>query len=162
MGRSTQWLTETANDGDSMGRPRRDVGQRVHGGPSCRVVVERNVGTTAAWRQRMSDQEFWEKVLGDAAWLFYGELQDVLPDFLEDVLEKPFDEWGFDRDMERDFAVAYWLLISELVRLDLYEYGTSPRGGWLTDKGKRFVRIFKEKMAAGKNPFDNYGAEESQ
>jgi len=46
--------------------------------------------------------------------------------------------------MEPDFAVAYWLFISELTALNLYEYGTSPRGGWLTDAGEMFKKIILE------------------
>lgn len=30
-----------------------------------------------------------------------------------------------------------WLLINALCKADIIEYGTSPRYGWLTDKGKR-------------------------
>jgi hypothetical protein len=39
---------------------------------------------------------------------------------------------------------AYWLFISLLVANDMYEYGTSPRGGWLTEKGKRLKKIVIE------------------
>lgn len=30
-----------------------------------------------------------------------------------------------------------WLLINVLCKRDIFEYGTSPRYGWLTDKGQR-------------------------
>lgn len=39
--------------------------------------------------------------------------------------------------------VACWLLISTLCHADIIEYGTSPRGGWLTPEGialRDFVR----------------------
>lgn len=33
-------------------------------------------------------------------------------------------------------APVAWLLINALCHADIIEYGTSPRGGWLTEKGK--------------------------
>jgi len=38
-----------------------------------------------------------------------------------------------------------WLLINILCRADIFEYGTSPRYGWLTGKGKRLSDFVKSK-----------------
>lgn len=104
-------------------------------------------------RATQSDAEFWDEILNNAAWLFYGDLDEHFAAFVRHVFAgmEPsphvgfsFSPWGFRRDnpMVADFAVAYWLFLSELVRLDLAEYGTSPRGAWLTADGQRFKRIF--------------------
>ena len=34
-------------------------------------------------------------------------------------------------------AVIAWLLINALCKADIFEYGTSPRYAWFTEKGKR-------------------------
>ncbi len=86
--------------------------------------------------------EFLSEVLDDSCWLFYGELDELLPDFLEDVFSHELKDHGFgDSKMEEHFYLPYWLVLSEMVRLDLAEYGTSPRGAWLTEKGKKFKEI---------------------
>jgi len=43
--------------------------------------------------------------------------------------------YGF-REVEAQFgSLAGWLLINALCGSDIFEYGTSPRYGWLTSKG---------------------------
>ena len=88
------------------------------------------------------DLEFMAEILDKAHWLFYGDLDEHFTDFLKSVFRYELKEWGFgDVKMEPHFAVAYWLFLSELVALDLAEYGTSPRGAWLTTKGERFKHL---------------------
>lgn len=115
-------------------------------------------------RDNTSDDQFFFEVLNAAAWLFYGDLDEHFGDFVARVFDgleehasgpPSFGRFGFNSHeqsftpLASDFAVAYWLFLSELVRLDLAEYGTSPRGAWLTEDGKRFRRIFEEKRASG-------------
>jgi len=38
-----------------------------------------------------------------------------------------------------------WLMINILAHKDMIEYGTSPRYGWLTDKGKLLKEYLKDK-----------------
>ena len=88
------------------------------------------------------DLEFLTEILNESAWFLYGDLDEYFDGFLRRVFAKDLRDWGFsDVELEPTFAVAYWLLISELVRLDLVEYGTSPRGAWLTEKGERFKSL---------------------
>ena len=88
------------------------------------------------------DLEFLAEVVEKAHWLFYGDLDEHFDAFVRRVFQHEFKEYGFeDVKMEPDFAVAYWLFLSELVALDLAEYGTSPRGAWLTEGGKRFKKL---------------------
>lgn len=72
--------------------------------------------------------------------LTYGELSD------EDVLDafKTILQWKADGVFisdeipESKYTVTeYWLYLSLLY--DCVEYGTSPRGGWLTDLGKKIL-----------------------
>lgn len=55
--------------------------------------------------------------------------------------------------------VTAWLLINTMCRADVFEYGTSPRYGWLTPKGERLLD-FIASMTAGElvticTEFDN-------
>lgn len=91
------------------------------------------------------DIDFVEELLGKASWLFYGDLDEYFDDFVKKVFSHELKDWGFgDVKMEPDFATAYWLFLSELERLNLVEYGTSPMGAWLTPDGERFKKIIME------------------
>lgn len=89
------------------------------------------------------DMEFLDDLTNRASWLFYGDIEYSFSDFLRKVFKKDLIEWGF-ADLEGDFNTAYWLFVSEMNRLDLVDYGTSPRGAWLTEDGERFKRLFKK------------------
>ena len=83
-------------------------------------------------------------VLEESHLLFYGELYDYLDTFLTRVFSHELSDYGFGKvPMTHDFATAYWLFVSWAVEADLIEYGSSPRGAWLTEKGKRFKRIIQ-------------------
>ena len=85
--------------------------------------------------------EWLAEKLEDSAWLFYGEFEGYLGQFLRQIFQKEPSDYGFDESLPNDFQVAYWSVISEMERLRWFEYGTSPRGGWLTKDGKRFKQI---------------------
>lgn len=44
--------------------------------------------------------------------------------------------------------VVAWLLINTLCRADVIEYGTSPRGGWLTENGKALAEYVRSRSVA--------------
>lgn len=95
---------------------------------------------------KQEDIDFIEtELLDKASWLFYGDLDEHFDDFLKKIFSHELTHFGFDKaKMTPDFSVAYWLFISELISLDFAEYGTSPRGAWLTEKGKRLKKIVLE------------------
>lgn len=45
----------------------------------------------------------------------------------------------------RHRATVVWLLINTLCGADLIEYGTSPRGGWLTKQGEALKSFIDSK-----------------
>lgn len=90
------------------------------------------------------DIEWLAERLEDSSWLFYGEFEEYLNLFLKEIFSKELRDIGFDEAQRNDFQVAYWSVLSELVSLDFAEYGTSPRGAWLTPDGERFKRIVLE------------------
>lgn len=107
-------------------------------------------------REALTDEAFLDETLRDAHWLFYGDLDEYFAEFVCSIFgrldERPsnppsFSPFGFTDgvQMEKDYAVAYWLFLSELCMLGLAEYGTSPRGAWLTPAGVRFRRIVMER-----------------
>ena len=76
--------------------------------------------------------------------LLYGELDELLFKKMIIVLEMKRDKVLSDgEDLEEVTALEYWLIMSELERADFFEYGTSPRGGWLTDEGEAFLNELK-------------------
>jgi hypothetical protein len=93
------------------------------------------------------DLQFLDGILDKAHWLFYGDLDVHFDGFLKKVFSRELREWGFD-ELPAEFDLPYWLLVSELVALDLVEYGTSPRGAWLTPEGERFKKIVMENKNA--------------
>ncbi len=85
-------------------------------------------------------QWYYEKEL-----LTYGELDSI--ETLDDI--QTILEWKRDQVFIADniplnkFTVKeYWLYLSILN--DCIEYGTSPRGAWLTDKGTKILNILIE------------------
>lgn len=57
---------------------------------------------------------------------------------------------GYDyRDLEAALGgPTAWLLINALCKEDIIEYGTSPRGGWLTPEGEALKAFVDSKSAA--------------
>ena len=87
---------------------------------------------------------FLAKILSESSWLFYGEFEVYLNSFLKSIFQKELKDFGFDEKLPNDFQVAYWSVLSELKKLNLVDYGTSPRGAWLTEEGERFKRVILE------------------
>ncbi len=40
---------------------------------------------------------------------------------------------------------SFWLMLNTLCHADIIEYGTSPRYGWLTEKGERLAGYLRDK-----------------
>ncbi len=87
------------------------------------------------------DIKWLADVLDESSWLFYGEFDEYLQSFFSGIFQEELSHYGFNESLSNDFQVAYWSVLSELVKLDLAEYGTSPRGAWLTPNGEKFKEI---------------------
>ncbi len=52
------------------------------------------------------------------------------------------------RELEKELTpIVAWLLINTLCHVDMIEYGTSPRFGWLTKKGERLKEFVSKHTA---------------
>ena len=77
--------------------------------------------------------------------LCYGELDDhELFDYFQTILQWKADQLFISDTIPNDqFTVLeYWLLLGLLS--DCIDYGSSPRGGWLTDFGKELLQFIKD------------------
>lgn len=93
----------------------------------------------------MTDKNFrdWE---GATFGYGYGSGEPVIIPLLKDFLDATDD--GFYRYIELENLIgkpATWFLINALCKADIIDYGTSPRYGWLTDKGKILATYMKNK-----------------
>lgn len=93
----------------------------------------------AAKPSKTLDENFrdWE---GEAFGFGYGSGEEHILPALQAFMRAVLPTGGYDHE---DLAIACgsgataWLFINILCREDAIEYGTSPRYGWLTPKGKR-------------------------
>lgn len=99
------------------------------------------------------DIEFLDEIFENDSLLFYGEFEEYLNNFLQTIFKNDLKRYGFEEIKTSDeFRVAYWFLLSWLDTKNMFEYGTSPRGGWLTEKGERF----KQLVITNDNVLDTY------
>lgn len=82
-------------------------------------------------------KEKWKELLEDTDCLFYGELEYHLDSYIKKFFSVEVSEVGFDDEHTMN-NLEFWFVVSMLVRMDMLDYGTSPRGAWLTDDGKLF------------------------
>lgn len=77
----------------------------------------------------------------------YGSGEPYVLPLLKDFLNFIPERGSYDhRFLEEQFhPVVTWLLINTLCHADIFEYGTSPRSGWLTNKGVRLKAYLKTK-----------------
>ena len=78
-------------------------------------------------------------MIQDTDALFYGELEYYLDEYLPKFFSVEVKEVGFNDEHPMN-NLEFWFTVSWLVRMDCLEYGTSPRGAWLTEKGKEFKK----------------------
>lgn len=111
------------------------------------------------------DESFrdWE---GSAFGFGYGTGEPHTVPTLKRFLELCPESGAYDyKVLEAELGpVVAWLLINALAqhKIDMLEYGTSPRHAWLTDKGKRLKAFTASKtadelveIAASRNEDDN-------
>lgn len=89
---------------------------------------------------------FKEKVEGTIV-LFYGDIEPLLDEYLPKFFQVNMQDVGFD-EQHPMYDALYWFVVSWLVSMDFAEYGTSPRGAWLTEEGEQF----KEYILSTKDP----------
>jgi hypothetical protein len=103
----------------------------------------------------MSKEEMLARVENTDA-LFYGELEYHLDQYLPKFFSVEVKDVGFN-DKHPMNTLEFWFVVSWLVRMDFLEYGTSPKGAWLTESGKEF----KEYVLSNKEPITSliYGTD---
>ena len=80
------------------------------------------------------------KILFRSNLLFYGELEELLFEKLKKVLSTRATRLFLDgTPIEGITELEYWLILSVLAEYNFIEYGTSPRGSWLTPKGIKLL-----------------------
>lgn len=77
----------------------------------------------------------------------YGTGEEHIIPALFQLFHNLKDDRTYDyQELEQMFKpLSAWLLINVLCRADIFEYGTSPRFGWLTSKGERLRDFVKSK-----------------
>jgi len=89
------------------------------------------------------NKEELKETIENSSLLFYGEIEYCLDRYLPKFFSVETPEVGFD-DSHAMNDLQYWLVVSWLTEMDMFEYGTSPRGGWLTEKGEQFKKYVLE------------------
>ncbi len=90
-----------------------------------------------------TQKEKWAELLQDTNCLFYGELEYHLDKYIKKFFSVFVKDVGFD-DNHAMNTLEFWFVISMLVKMDMLEYGTSPRGAWLTEDGELFKKYCLE------------------
>lgn len=75
--------------------------------------------------------------------LFYGELESFLDDYLPKFFSVEIKDVGFDEKHPMN-NLEFWFTVSWLESMDYTDYGTSPRGAWLTEEGEEFKSYILE------------------
>ena len=86
-----------------------------------------------------TQEQKWKELLHDTDCLFYGELEHHLDEYIKKFFSVQVPEVGFEKNHEMNNLV-FWFVVSMLERMDMLEYGTSPRGAWLTEDGELFKK----------------------
>lgn len=86
------------------------------------------------------------KKVGNSSLLFYGELDYLLDSYMKKFFSVEIKEVGFDDNHEMN-TLEFWFTVSWLNEMDFVEYGTSPRGAWLTESGKSFKKYVLENVS---------------
>lgn len=89
----------------------------------------------------------WKEILQNSDALFYGELEYYLDEYLPKFFSVEVKDVGFDQKHQMN-DLQFWFTVSWLHQMGCLEYGTSPRGAWLTEKGKEL----KEYVLKTENP----------
>jgi len=87
--------------------------------------------------EEIKQLETWKEKLEQTNCLFYGELEFYLDKYIKEFFSVEVQEVGFNEFHPMN-DLQFWLVVSILERMGMLEYGTSPRGAWLTKDGKEF------------------------
>lgn len=96
------------------------------------------------------EKEQLKEMIENTDALFYGELEYYLDEYLPKFFSVEVKDVGFDEKHPMN-NLEFWFTVSWLVRMDCLEYGTSPRGAWLTEKGK----ALKQYVLSTKDPIQS-------
>ena len=90
--------------------------------------------------------EFYNKFLieflEETDLLFYGELEEIFPRLLNEMINYGDDYAKRDKIVKKIDEPLFWFMVSILNKTGIIEYGSSPRGYWLTEKGKKLKGLF--------------------
>ena len=88
--------------------------------------------------------KFLIEFLEETEILFYGEFEEIFPRILNEMINfEPDDGMSWIRDrLDYMSRSEYWFMVSILNRTGMIEYGSSPRGYWLTEKGEKLKELF--------------------
>lgn len=86
--------------------------------------------------QETLQEKFREKI-EDTDMLCYGDIEPHLDAYLPKFFAVEVKEVGFNDEHSMN-TLEFWFVVSWLVKMDFLEYGTSPRGAWLTREGQEF------------------------
>jgi hypothetical protein len=87
----------------------------------------------------MEKEEKMKEKIENTDALFYGELEYYLDEYLPKFFSVEVKDVGFNEKHPMN-NLEFWFTVSWLVRMDYLEYGTSPRGAWLTEEGEEFKK----------------------
>jgi len=91
-------------------------------------------------------EEFKEKI-ENTDMLCYGDIEPHLDTYLPKFFSVDIKDVGFDEKHPMN-NLEFWFVVSWLNRMGFIDYGTSPRGAWLTSEGE----TFKKYILSVKNP----------
>lgn len=77
----------------------------------------------------------------------YGTGEAVILPKIRLFLDNLKEECSYDHEeMEKILGeTAFWLLLNALCKSGIIDYGTSPRYGWLSEKGEGLRDLYKQK-----------------
>lgn len=105
-----------------------------------------------------TDQEYFADWEAYAFGYGYGSGEDHVIPLLQKFISLIPDGVYDYRLLEKELGgPVTWLLINALCRVDIIEYGTSPRGGWLTEQGRSLKKYLSENAGEPLIEADDYG-----
>lgn len=89
--------------------------------------------------EETDSREQWREKIQDTDMLCYGDIEPHLDKYLPKFFSVEVREVGFNDEHPMN-TLEFWYTVSWLNRMDFLDYGTSPRGAWLTDEGEQFKK----------------------
>ena len=86
--------------------------------------------------------KFLIEFLEETNLLFYGELEEIFPRLLNEMINYDDDYATMDKILDYMTESDYWFMVSILNTTRMIDYGTSPRTYWLTEKGEKLKGLF--------------------